>query len=511
MLAINLEGRKTYGGDCPSSRNMLVHARSRRARFTRGPLQRSTVALDEDFTLPASKVRSGLASSSRRRASGLRSSRARGLQPASDAPRVHPWALIRFLPEEGIKASWRSQRMADPVPCPQCARANAAHRPTCLYCGTVMPSPQPKPVAAARAPLPTDLDALVREALSGGDISKLRSAMTKASTEPGSSGSTPDATPPPAATRAPRPVPLSRPVAPRPPVGAPPPVPVSEPSLNGQASVATASRPHRPLNPTAPLVMEASAGVAGALHEVAAAVQSALAVQQNGEPIHPSLDAIQQALDHARALAPPPPDPTVEALLEPLHPTPGAPPLLVPLPDDPPIPLPVAPARERPPVLLPKYRRRWLLVIQGPGDAELTQPMARALGVDGVSARFAAIARAPRVVLRRDTPDDLRQAAVQVQKLGVAAVVVSRDELESIASPDLVLASDGDARLSVSAGWPWDADLPDSLPQTPGAAAVRHGRCGAGRSRCGGTASGATRSGTPQQRSCAWPTSAASR
>ena len=135
-----------------------------------------------------------------------------------------------------------------------------------------------------------------------------------------------------------------------------------------------------------------------------------------------------------------------------------------PLPDDPPIPLPVAPSRERPPVVLPKYRRRWLLVIQGPGNADLTEAMARALNVDGVSARFAAIARAPRVVLRSETPTELRRSALKVQKLGVAAVVVSRDELESIASPDLVLASDGDARLSVSASWPWNADVPEVLP-----------------------------------------------
>jgi len=105
-----------------------------------------------------------------------------------------------------------------------------------------------------------------------------------------------------------------------------------------------------------------------------------------------------------------------------------------------------------------------MLVIQGPGNPELAGPMAKALGVDGVSARFAAIARAPRVALRSDTPESLRAAAVQVQRLGVAAVVVSREELESIAAPDLVLTVDGAARFMVSATWPWDVDVPENLP-----------------------------------------------
>lgn len=221
------------------------------------------------------------------------------------------------------------------------------------------------------------------------------------------------------------------------------------------------------------------------------AAEAALAEQENGRPVHAALDEVQKALGLARAMAPPAPDiclaPVEAPSAEPS--APGA--IQMAMPEEAPIPLPVAPTRERPPVVLPRYRRRWLLVLQGPGNPDLAPDLAAAMGVDGVSARFAAIARAPRVALRSDRAEELRPVASRVHKLGLATVVVSREELERIAAPDLVLGIGEDGRLRVSATWPWDADLPEQPPAdmrslplqgmrlaVPGEIAVRRYRLG---------------------------------
>ena len=57
------------------------------------------------------------------------------------------------------------------APCPRCARANAAHRTTCLYCGAVMPAPIAPPPPKI---VPANIDSLVRDALRGGGVGKLR-------------------------------------------------------------------------------------------------------------------------------------------------------------------------------------------------------------------------------------------------------------------------------------------------------------------------------------------------
>jgi hypothetical protein len=203
---------------------------------------------------------------------------------------------------------------------------------------------------------------------------------------------------------------------------------------------------------------------ADALQAVVEAARAALAVHGRGRPPGTGLQDIQLALDHAKALCPPSPAPALP-LVEP-HLLPELAPkvLSVPVPVDPPVALPVQPTRVRPPVVLPPYRHRWMLVIHGPGDASLGPKLAAALDVDGVTARFAAIARTPRVALRGEDAEPLRSSAVRVQRLGIPAVVVSREELEGIAAPDVVLAADGDARFTVSATWPWDGDAPPELP-----------------------------------------------
>lgn len=65
--------------------------------------------------------------------------------------------------------------------CPSCARSNAVTRQTCLYCGANLPEPRPA-AAQGQIELPPDLDELVRQALSGGSVSKVKAALDQART-----------------------------------------------------------------------------------------------------------------------------------------------------------------------------------------------------------------------------------------------------------------------------------------------------------------------------------------
>ena len=325
--------------------------------------------------------------------------------------------------------------MADMVACPSCTRPNSVHRVTCLYCGASMPSPKPRAAGPEASALPANLDALVREALAGGDIRKLKSAMNE------SRSTSPSAVP----------LVADRPAPPR----SPPAAPAKASSVRGgraTASVASGTEPPPVVDP-----------LGDALRTIVASARAALAAHHSGRPVHEALQAVQHDLTYALAMSPPP-EPALD------H-TGGVPPaaeeaepLLIPLPDTPPIPVPVPPVRDRPEVVLPGYRHHWMLVIRGPGEVELAPALAVALSVDVVTARFSAVARNPRVVLRGDDPAPLRRAAVQVQRLGVDATVVSRDSLQGIAAPDLVLGCTESGRFQVSATWPWTGDAPTSLP-----------------------------------------------
>ena len=334
--------------------------------------------------------------------------------------------------------------MADPVPCPRCKRPNAAHRITCLYCGTAMPAPVPRAAAAESGALPANLDALVREALAGGNIGKLKNAMASVRAQPPAAPS-PVVPPPPRAARA----------------SASPARPATPDPAKRLASRAAAAVPSVPEPaPGGPIV--APDALSDAIQAVVSAARAAQSAHARGRPVHEALQAVRQALDYAQAIAPPvaaPRRPAAEAALPSI-----AAPLLVPLPDEPPVPVPVPPPRHRPAVELPRYRHHWMLVIHGPGDAELGPALAKALGVDGVTARFSAVARTPRVALRGNDPTPLRAAAVQVQRLGIDAVVVGREELAGIAAPDVVLGCSGEGRFHVSATWPWSADPPAEHP-----------------------------------------------
>jgi len=83
-----------------------------------------------------------------------------------------------------------------------------------------------------------------------------------------------------------------------------------------------------------------------------------------------------------------------------------------------------------PEVPLPKYRRPHALVLDGPNDIDRAAGIAKAIDVDGVTARMIAIAKQPRIVLRSDQRDRLNSMAeTLVDSLGIAAAVVGPAEL----------------------------------------------------------------------------------
>ena len=358
-------------------------------------------------------------------------------------------------------------RMLDPVLCPQCRRPNAAHRVACLYCGGAMPDPAPAPERSSERALPSNLDALVREALAGGNITKLRSALDqpvesavpqRAQLPAVSGGHALSARAPRVgrAGRADGHTPRSRISPPRGPITGPQRGPTTGPQ---RLSTATPLRVPSALRPVP------TPNVPDALQAIVDAARMAVSVHQRQGDLGQALDQVATAVERARSLAPtarlarpaevasttapPAPKPALTASLG----LPAATP-----PSDGSSEATALPGR--PPVVLPRYQHRWMLILAGPGNADLGPSLAQALGVDGVTARLAAVARAPRVALRSDEPETLRAAAARVQRLGISAVVVCRDELGEIASPDVVLGVERPGRLSVSASTPWDGERP---------------------------------------------------
>jgi hypothetical protein len=115
--------------------------------------------------------------------------------------------------------------------------------------------------------------------------------------------------------------------------------------------------------------------------------------------------------------------------------------------------------------VLPPFRQPWLLVVEGPGNGELAAPLAEALRLDRLTARLAALARHPKVVVRGHDPEPLRAAAQRVQReLRLRATVVARDELLQIGHPETVLAVDALAplRLQCTTALAWSEDLAEA-------------------------------------------------
>jgi hypothetical protein len=111
--------------------------------------------------------------------------------------------------------------------------------------------------------------------------------------------------------------------------------------------------------------------------------------------------------------------------------------------------------------VLPPFRQPWLLVVEGPGNGDLAAPLAEALRLDRLTARLAALARHPKVVVRGHEPEPLREAARRVQReLRLRATVVARDQLLQIGHPETVLAVDalGPLRLRCTRAHAWTDD-----------------------------------------------------
>lgn len=127
------------------------------------------------------------------------------------------------------------------------------------------------------------------------------------------------------------------------------------------------------------------------------------------------------------------------------------------------------PATAAPPVepVLPSVHRAFLLVIDGAGDPEVGPVLARALGLDHVTGRLLAVPRHPTVARRAEDRADLDPAAAAVRReSGMAAMVVSRDDLLAVTAPRLVLRAQGLDDLVVTDLPLWSAaDVrPDALP-----------------------------------------------
>ncbi len=291
-----------------------------------------------------------------------------------------------------------------------------------MYCSTEMPNPQ----AAAGPSMPADLDDLVRAALTGGRIDKLKAALEA----------------PREAPQEPAPLPLAavEPVASGAPVAAQP----AAPSIDPDAAFDT---------------LAASAARARASWKVGDAAAAARALSE----LEAALGAVRSSLG-APAVAP--------------HPAPAGPAAAPPPPD----------------AGLPRYRLPWLLIVDGPGDAGKARPLAAALDIDLPTARQAALAPFPRVVLRGDERLPLDRKAGRVQAMvGVRAKVRSREELAEMDLPALALAAGGPHRVETVRGAAWlggdvgalrpgvDTDCSDALLAVPGDVVVRHYRVGADR------------------------------
>jgi len=155
------------------------------------------------------------------------------------------------------------------------------------------------------------------------------------------------------------------------------------------------------------------------------------------------------------------------------------------------------PPVESPPAFsLPSVHRSHLLVVDGAGDAGVGPRLAGALGVDHATGRLLAVCRHPLVARRAEDRGDLGRLALAVrQEAGLAAEVVTRDDLLAVAAPRMVLRSHGLDGLEVTTQALWSVSdvRPDALPRgepadaggvvlaVPGEVVVRRYRATAGR------------------------------
>lgn len=268
--------------------------------------------------------------------------------------------------------------------CPGCGRANVNWRVTCLYCGVRMPNPAAPPPPKA---VPDNLDALVREAMRGGSLDKVRRALEES--KGGESPVVPAAPP--------RGAPAPQPASP----AAPPPSSAAAP---GPAPTPPGSPPGAPV-PAPEVSIPPAPGRGELLRGLEAAAAQVLAAGEQPDRLGPALDALEGWVRRLRAdlAAPPPPRP----------------------------------------VVLPPIRHPFALVVDGIGDPELGVALAPLLEVDPATARAIAAVRHVHVALRGADRAGLDRRAAAVCTHGrVRASVVARAALLEIPAARCVLARD---------------------------------------------------------------------
>lgn len=119
------------------------------------------------------------------------------------------------------------------------------------------------------------------------------------------------------------------------------------------------------------------------------------------------------------------------------------------------------PPAGEPTVELPGGARRWVLAIDGAGFTDAAR-LAGCLGTDAATARQLLASSAPRVARREREPDALRGLADAVEGLGLAAVVVDRDQLAASAVTWLVLRAEGEG-LGVTRARGWHGETGPEL------------------------------------------------
>lgn len=87
-------------------------------------------------------------------------------------------------------------------------------------------------------------------------------------------------------------------------------------------------------------------------------------------------------------------------------------------------------------VVLPPYRHPFVLVMEGLGDIQRAQTLARILEVDVATARLHCLGRVPRALIRGPQREPLVAKAAAIRaEMGVMAAVVARDELLALHPP----------------------------------------------------------------------------
>ena len=334
-------------------------------------------------------------------------------------------------------------------PCPRCARPNAAHRATCLYCGEALPNPAPPPEAPRARVLPADLDRLVNEALRGKGVKALHEALRQADTTPETGVASILATD----------------------VTGPGAGPKVELVASGGAVDATGVTAGESADVALGVAGDVASGVAG---DVALKDEEDVTLSPSVDPAAQLLSALteaEEAVSRARSRLT---DGALVEAAEILRQLAGRLPTLLPEPAvEPTVEAPETSAGETSPVPLPLFRFGWALVIDGLADAARAPALASALGQDLATARLHAVSAHPKVVQRGDDEAALLARAERLRAEAVPTSVLHRSMVQRLGRPALarsfvwggpVRGLDGRAfwegdpeevRAQRGAPWPW--------------------------------------------------------